>query len=129
MDGKRTPGSGNGNLSGDVRARDVLIEAKETSQPALTLPLSWLVTLTTEAEKAHKMPAMAIEFHDGSEAFLIPIGYYEGDILQRFDLSEARSFRLKPDQATEGNVLVTRYEEWVIVGSDSFSSIVRNLSG
>lgn len=123
--GRRTPGSGNGNQKGDVRSKYLLIEAKETSKDYLTIQTAWLINLSQEAEKRKVTPVLAIEFGDGTTRYLSP--NLDIDIREYVDISTARSFRLKLEDAIEGLALVTYSCDWVLVGPDTFEDLLNDV--
>lgn len=123
--GRRTPGSGNGNQKGDIRSDTLLIEAKETSKNSLTIPTSWFTSLSVEAAKRKVLPIFAVEFGDGTTRFLSP--HFSPVVRCRVDISGARSYKLKLEDAVEGLVLVTEAEDWAMVGPATFEEFLDDL--
>jgi Holliday junction resolvase len=63
--GRRQPASGATEfLKGDVKAGDLLIEAKATDAASLSVKLAWLSKITEQARAVGKVPALAVTFAD-----------------------------------------------------------------
>lgn len=58
--GRRTPGSGNGPIKGDVRTANWIFEVKQTSQPQMTFESDWLRQLLLH--KTRKSLAICLFF-------------------------------------------------------------------
>lgn len=122
--GKRTPGSGNGSQKGDVRSNSILLEAKETQAPQITVERAWLTLTKREAIKRKVIPVFGVEFGSGHQIFAIPIEYLDIEPYHRRDISKAKTFLLKEAEATEGYSWVTNDDEWVLIGAASFSDFI-----
>jgi hypothetical protein len=63
LGGKAIPGSGNiSGLKGDIDLPDFLVENKCTDSASLSLKLSWLEKISTEARDLNKAPALCLQF-------------------------------------------------------------------
>jgi hypothetical protein len=115
LQGRRTPGSGNGNRKGDIQANHVLLEMKETSRQKLTFRLHWLLKITEEAKVARKIPALGMEFQDGSRRFLLPDRYSSMEHKGYKDWKERVTVSLTPEDLEEGDIIFTPYGPWCVV--------------
>lgn len=64
--GSRVPGSGAGDVKGDVRRKGLLrIEAKTTRHASFSVTLEMLRKIEQAATQSGEMPAIVVEFNDG----------------------------------------------------------------
>lgn len=84
--GKLTPGSGSGNVKGDVKSVLFLCECKFKSHedaegPYLDLDLQWLEAIWRHARdtsySVERIPLLALEWADGTRFFLMPLRRYQ----------------------------------------------------
>lgn len=71
-DGKRTPGSGNSYMKGDISTTNLLIECKETSQDKMIIQIDWFANIFKQSRDREKTPCLALEFGDGERRYFIP---------------------------------------------------------
>lgn len=82
LDGRPVPGSGSSYSKGDVESDLFLVEAKYRSSsdeegPYIDLPTDWVETIVHHAAFRIKHPMLALEWGDGTRAFLIKRLSYE----------------------------------------------------
>jgi Holliday junction resolvase len=63
LGGRRTPGSGNKGLRGDVRKPGYLVEVKQTSKDVLTIKAEWLDELLMLSNKSEVAIAIFFDLH------------------------------------------------------------------
>ncbi len=121
IEGRRTPGSGNGSRKGDVSGPFFLAECKETSVGELQLTLTWFSKLWEESRRARRIPLFAGENASKQERFFVPLSFVPETILvlenqfpKVIDLSQCRSYGLKPTDSY-GQVYRFGNREWVLL--------------
>jgi Holliday junction resolvase len=121
--GKRSPGSGNGRIKGDVNSKRLCIEVKETSKKYMTFHTDWLAKILEEANRQYKIPVLAIEFGNGHQVFL-------SNKLQSWPLKENTielrdrvTIKLRPTDLKEGMHLHADSGYWQILDSYELSEL------
>jgi hypothetical protein len=124
INGKRTPGSGNGFLEGDISTKNMLVEVKETSRPFLTFRLSWLKKIIEEANRAKKIPVFGIEFFDKTQKFLVRVKDLESYTqLSILDLTNNLTVSFRGEFLEDNTLLRTIYGDWLVVDIDVIKTI------
>jgi Holliday junction resolvase len=66
LGGCRTPGSGNGDIKGDVRVKGfVRIECKTTGKRSFAVTMDMIEKIEAAALSAGEIPVLVVEFNDG----------------------------------------------------------------
>jgi hypothetical protein len=112
--GKRTGGSGNGNLKGDIRSPELLVECKETSQPYMTVTMGWFDKITAEARTCGKIPVLGLEFGDRSRIYLVLENDFPGKPDFLLDMS-INSLRTRCNIWVPGVVIRRGKQTWRVV--------------
>lgn len=66
LGGSRTPGSGNGDVKGDVRVRGfVRVECKTTGKRSFAVTMDMIDKIEAAALSSGEIPVLVVEFNDG----------------------------------------------------------------
>lgn len=108
--GRRTPGSGNKYIKGDVLTDRYMIEAKQRTSDFYELSISDLEKLSFEAEAARKEPLFAVSLNS-CELYLVPACQYL-NLIKRY-INVNKSIRLSADLLY--TCIVFESMEWLVV--------------
>jgi len=113
--GKRSPGSGNGSIEGDVKNKILCVECKETSKEFMVLHINWFVKIVDESTRNNRIPVLAVEFGNGTQIYFIREKDYTEEINVTYDWTNRSTIRIYPNDLLTFRKVATNYGSWIIV--------------
>jgi len=121
--GRRTPGSGNGNIKGDVITREWCIEVKETSRQPMIFHFNWLRKAALEASRMRRKPALVVELHDGSNLCFVPT-----DEEANKTVSGKFTMSLNRGDLSPGDVISVSSLNWKVLDLSEFEEVMDGIN-